>query len=216
MKYFPVSLFAAAFAVLTLTNACADPRSHTALMTDAHADLEAIRLERAMHRFDSARTAKPDDADAHRQYALLAHYFDRQANAAEAWERVLELEPANAEAWDGYFTALLWAANYETDRRYGDKLMQKLPEALRYASGRPELFKNAQDVASDLGQLEAYVAVLLEHREEEAGNRVFQHHLGAARLALADLQEGDRSQMLEDSIRGANPLPAGGWLRPPR
>lgn len=201
MRCFPVSVFAAAFAALTLTNACADARPHAALMADAHADLEAIRLECAMHRFDSARTATPDDADAHRQYALLAHYFDRQANAAEAWERVLELEPANAEAWDGYFAALLWAGNYETDRRYGEKLMQELPEALQYASGRPELFKNAQDVASDLGQLEAYVAILLDHSEEEAGNRVFQHHLGAARLALADLQEGDRSQMLEDSIR---------------
>ena len=201
MRYLPVSVFAAAFAALTLTNACADARPYAALMADAHADLEAIRLECAMHRFDSARTATPDDADAHRQYALLAHYFDRQAKAAEAWERVLELEPANAEAWDGYFTALLWAGNYETDRRYGEKLMQELPEALQYASGRPELFKNAQDVASDLGQLEAYVAILLDHREEEAGNRVFQHHLGAARLALADLQEGDGSQMLEDSIR---------------
>ena len=201
MKYFPVSLFAAAFAVLILAAACADPRSHATLMADAHADLEAIRLERAMHRFDSARTAKPDDVDAHRQYALLAHYFDRQAKAAEAWERVLDLEPANAEPWDGYFNALLWAGNYETDRRYGEKLMQKLPEALRYASGRPELYKDALDAASDLGQLEAYVAMLMDHREEEADNRVFHHHLGAAQMALADLREGDRSQMLEDSIR---------------
>ncbi|MYI06663.1 MAG: redoxin domain-containing protein, partial [Gemmatimonadetes bacterium] len=171
------------------------------LMADAAADLEAIRFESAMHRFDSVRTATSDDAEAHRQYARLAHYFDRQAAAAEAWERVLELEPEDAAAWDEYFTALRWAGAYETDRRYGEKLMQALTEALRHASGRPELYTNAQDVASDLGQLEAYVATLTAHRETHAGNRVFQHHLGAAQVALAGLEEGDRSRMLEDSIR---------------
>ncbi len=201
MKHSPVSPFAVAFVALTLTTACAEARPHSALMADAAADLEAIRFERAMHRFDSARTAAPGDAEAHRQYARLAHYFDRQAMAAEAWERVLELDPANAEAWDGYFAALLWAGNYETDRRYGEKLMQALPEALHHASRQPELYSNAQDAASDLGQLAAYVAILLEYREAETGNRVFQHHLGAARVALADLQDGDRSRMLEDSVR---------------
>lgn len=201
MKHLSVSLFAAAFAALTLAAGCADARPHTAIMADAQADLEAIRLERAMHRFDSARTVTPCDVEAHRQYAWLAHYFDRQAVAAEAWEHVLELEPENAEAWDGYFAALLWAGNYETDRRYGEKLMQALPQALQYASGRPELYQNAQEAASDLGQLDPYVAILLDHREAEAGNRVFQHHLGAARLALADLRDGDRSRMLEDSVR---------------
>ncbi len=199
MKYIPVSLFAAT--ALSLTAACTNARPYTALMADAHADLEAIRFERAMHRFDSARTARPGDADGHRQYALLAHYFDQQAQAAEAWERVLELEPEDAEAWDGYFVALLWAGNYETDRRYGERLMQALPEALLHASRQPELFSNAQDAASDLGQLAAYVAILVDHREHEAGNRVFQHHLGAAQVALADLQDGDRSRMLEDSVR---------------
>lgn len=201
MKQCPATLVASAFGAVIWAAACSDARPHTALMADAHADLEAIRLERAMHRFDSARTATPDDADAHRQYALLAHYFDRQARAAEAWGRVLELEPGDAEAWDEYFKSLLWAGNYETDRRYGEKLMQKFPEALKYASGRPELFKSAQDAASDLGQLEVYVTMLMDHREEEADNRVFQHHLRVAQVALADLQEGDRSQVLEDSIR---------------
>ena len=201
MKYPPAPILASALGALAFAAACADARPHNALMADAHADLEAIRFERAMHRFDSARAATPGDAEAHRQYALLAFYFDRQAKAAEAWEHVLGLEPDNAEAWDGYFYALHWAGNYETDRRYGEKLMQALPEALQYASGRPELYSNAQDVASDLGQLEAYNAILMDRREAEANNRVFQHHLGAARVALADLQEGDRSEMLEDSIR---------------
>lgn len=190
-----------ALAALTLATACADARPHDALMADARADLQAIRLESAMHRFDSARTAAPDDAEAHRQYARLAHYFDRQASAAEAWERVLELEPGDAAAWEEYSTALRWAGTYETDRRYGEKLMSMLPEALQYASERPELYKNAQEVASDLGQLEAYVATLTAHLEAEARNRVFRHHLGASEVALAGLREGDRSRMLEDSIR---------------
>ncbi len=203
MKHRPAPLLPATLAALTLSAGCADARPHTALMADAHADLEAIRLERAMHRFDSARTATPGDAEAHRQYAHLAFYFDQQAKAAEAWERVLELEPGNAEAWDGYFSALLWAGTFETDRRYGEKLMQMLPEALQYASGRPELYSNAETAASDLGQLEAYVAVLMEQRDAEADNPVFQHHLGQAQVALADLQEGDRSQALRDSLTAA-------------
>ena len=201
MKHRPTLLPCAILGALILATACADARPHSALMADAHADLEAIRLESAMHRFDSARTAMPGDAEAHQQYALLAFYFDQQAKAAEAWERVLELEPGNAEAWDGYVYALLWAGTYETDRRYGEKLMQVLPDALQSASRRPELYGNAQEVASDLGQLEAYNAILMDRREAEADNRVFQHHLGAAQVAIADLQEGDRSQMLEDSIR---------------
>ncbi len=191
---------AAALATLTLAAACTDARPHDALMTDALADVEAIHLERAMHRFDSARTATPGDAEAHRQYAHLAYYFDRQAKAAEVWERVLELAPRDAEAWDGYFLALRWAGTFETDRRYGEKLMRLLPDALQSASGRPELYGNAQDVASDLGRLEAYVAVLMDRREAEADNPVFQHHLGQAQVALADLQDGDRSQVLRDSL----------------
>lgn len=190
-------------AALILTSACADARPHAALMTDAAADLEAIRLESAMHRFDSARTTTPDDAEAHGQYALLARYFDLHAKAAEAWERVLELEPSDAAAWDGYFGALRWAGIFETDRRYSEKLVRQLPDALRNASGRPELYSNAQEAAAELGQLEAYVATLMEHREAESGNPVFLHQLGMAQLALADMQEGDRSQVLRDSLGAA-------------
>ena len=92
---------AAALATLTLAAACTDARPHDALMTDAHADVEAIHLERAMHRFDSARTAKPDDAEAHARYAALAAYFELNATAAEAWERVLELEPGTPRRGTG-------------------------------------------------------------------------------------------------------------------
>ena len=194
-------LFAVGFGAFALVSACADARPHATLMADADADLEAIRLESAMHRFDSARTVMPGDIEAHIQYARLAHYFDRQSKAAEAWERVLEVEPGDAAAWDGYFDALLWAGTYETDRRYGEKLMRRLPEALQWASDRPELYSNAQNAASDLGQLAAYVNILMDHREQEAGNRLFQHHLGAAQVALAALHEVDRSQVLTDSIR---------------
>ena len=70
-------------------------------MTDAAADMEAVRLDRAMARFDSARTAAPADAEAHRQFARLAQYFNLSSLAAEAWEHVLELEPGDAGAWDG-------------------------------------------------------------------------------------------------------------------
>ncbi|MDE2654050.1 MAG: TlpA disulfide reductase family protein [Gemmatimonadota bacterium] len=191
---------AAALATLTLAAACADARPHSDLMADARADLEAIHLERAMHRFDSARTATPDDAEAHAQYATLAAYFDLHVTAAEAWERVLELEPGDAAAWDGYFQSLYWAGVYGSDRRYAEKVMQLLPEALQYASGQPELYSNAQGAASDLGQLEAYNAILMDRREAEVGNPVFQHHLGEAQVTLADLQEGDRSQVLRDSL----------------
>ena len=170
-------------------------------MADAAAALEAIHLERAMHRFDAARTAKPEDAEAHRQYALLARYFDLHAKAAKAWERVLALEPGDAAAWGGYFHALRWAGTIEMDRRHWEKLLQVLPDALRNASPRPELYGNAQKVAADLGQLEAYNAVLMNRREAEADNPVFLHHLGEAEVALADLEEGNRSQVLKDAIR---------------
>ena len=196
MKHFLLPTLTA----LTLTAACGDVRSHAELMADAAADVEAIQLERAMVRFDAIRTATPGDAEAHRQYALLANYFDLYAKAADAWERVLELEPSDAAAWDGYFVALRWAGIFETDRRYGEKLLQVLPDALRSGSRRPELYINAQGVAQDLGELEAYGAMLMDHREAEAGNPVFLHHLGAAQVALADLGEGDRSRVLKDSL----------------
>ena len=170
-------------------------------MADATADLEAIHLERAMHGFDTARTAQPEDAEAHRQYALLAHYFRLYAKAANAWERVLELEPGDPAAWDGYFEALRWAGTTEMDRRYWEKLLQVLPEALRNASLRPELYGNAQATAGDLGQLEAYHAALMNRREAEADNPVFLHFLGAAQVALANLEGGAGSQVLKDAIR---------------
>ena len=170
-------------------------------MADAAADLEAIHLERAMHGFDAARTARPEDAEAHRQYALLAHYFRLYAKAADAWERVLELEPGDPAAWDGYFEALRWAGTTEMDRRYWEKLLQVLPDALRNAGLRPELYGSAQRTAADLGQLEAYTEVLLNHRAAEADSPVFLHFLGAAQVALADLEGVAGSRILKDAIR---------------
>ncbi|MDE2882854.1 MAG: hypothetical protein OXP70_13455 [Acidobacteriota bacterium] len=170
-------------------------------MADAAADVQAIHFERAMHSFDAARTAKPEDAEAHRQYALLADYFKLYAKAAQSWERVLELQPGDPGAWDGYFHALRWAGTTEMDRRHGEKLLHVLPDALRTASQRPELFGNAQEAAAELGRLEDYNAVLMNRRKAEVDNPVFLHHFGVAQVALADLETGHRSRDLKDEIR---------------
>ena len=197
-----LSPFLPTFAAFAVLSACSGAPRHSDLVADAAADLEAIRLERAMHRFDEARTAKPDDAEAHRQYALLAQYFDLFAKAADAWERVLELEPGDAAAWEGHVHALRWAGTMETDRRYGEKVLRILPDALRNASRRPALYGNAREAAADLGRLDAYHAVLMSSREAEADNPVLLHFLRAAQVAIADGEEGDRSRALKDSIRG--------------
>ena len=196
-----LSCFVPTLAAVALLSACTDARSDSELMADAAADLEAIHLERAMHRFDAARTAKRESTEAHRQYALLAYYFDLHAKAADAWERVLEIEPGDAAAWDGYIAALRWAGAMETDRRYWEKLLQVLPDALRSASQRPGLYGSAQDAAADLGQLEVYEAALMNRRTAEVDNGVFLHYLDAAQVAMADLEGGDRSQTLKDAMR---------------
>ena len=95
LRRFPFFLVST-LAIVALLSACSEPRAHSELMAGAVADLEAIHLESAMQRFDAARTAEPEDPEAHRQYALLASYFDLHARAAEAWEHVLELEPTDA------------------------------------------------------------------------------------------------------------------------
>ena len=156
---------------LAFASACADARTHAELMTDAAADMETVRLDRAMARFDSARTAAPADAEAHRQFARLAQYFNLSASAAEAWERVLELEPGDAAAWDGYLVALRWAGTFESDRRYGEKLLQILPEALHHSIGRPDIYTNALAVAQNLGELEAYRAILMERHGSRQATR---------------------------------------------
>ncbi|WP_420439718.1 redoxin domain-containing protein [Candidatus Palauibacter sp.] len=193
----------AGLAGLAVLAGCADARPHAALMADAAADVEAIRLERAMVRYDSARTRSPDDAEAHREYATLANYFSLNAEAAGAWERALELEPEHAAGWEAYIHALRWAGIFETDRRYGEKILRVLPEALRNAPGRPVLFDDAQEAASDLGQLDAYAAILAEHEATRSEDQILLHALGSLRLALADREEGDRGQAVKDSIAAA-------------
>ena len=197
------NLSLAGLAGLALLAACADARPRAELMTDAAADVEAIRLERAMVRFDSARTAAPDDVEAHRQYATLANYFSLNAEAALAWERALELEPDHAVGWEGYIHALRWAGIFETDRRYGEKILRVLPEALRNAPDRPVLFDDAQEAAADLGQLEAYAAILAEHGATRTGDQILLHALASLHVALADREEGDRGQVVKDSIGAA-------------
>ena len=187
---------------LVLLSACADARSHADLMADAATDVEAVRLERAMARFDSARTVSPDDAETHRQYARLASFYDLYANATEAWERALEVEPGNGAAWDGYIRVLLAANRFEMDRRYGEKLLRVLPEALRSASRRPEIYANAMQTAEGLGELEAYRAILLEQHASGPDDQVLVHHLDAVRVMLADLKGGGRRSQGEGLARG--------------
>ncbi len=186
---------------LTLVTGCAESRPHAELMADAAADVEAIRLERAMVRFDSARTASPNDAEAHRQYARLANYFSLNAESAEAWERALALEPERAADWEAYIGALRWAGIFETDRRYGEKILQVLPEALRNAPDRPVLYDDAQEAASDLGQLQAYAAILAEVEAMRPDNQILLHALASLHIARAEQEEGDRGQAVRDSIR---------------
>ena len=194
-----------AFTVVSLMvlAGCADARPQAELMADAAADVEAIELERAMVRYDSARTRSPDDAEAHRQYATLANYFSLNAEAAQAWERALELEPEHAAAWEGYVHALLWAGIFETDRRYREKLLRILPEALRQAPDRPVIYDDAEEAASDLGQLDAYAAILAEHAATRSEDQILLHALGSLRIALADQEGGDRGQVVKDSIGAA-------------
>lgn len=176
------TIFAIALATVS---ACADSRSHGELMADAAADLEAPRLELAMARFDSARTLAPDAAEAHRRYAELASYFGLNGEAVQAWERVLQLEPGMAEAWDGYLFDLRWAATYESDRRYGEKLLRVLPDAIRFASGHPDVYTNALAAAQSLGETESYRALLREHLASRPDDQIVLHHLGEAEVALA-------------------------------
>ena len=153
-----------------------------------------------MTRYDSARTASPDDAEPHRQYATLANYFSLNAEAARAWERALELEPEHAAAWEGYVHALLWAGIFETDRRYREKLLRILPDALRHAPDRPVIYDDAEEAASDLGQLEAYAAILAEVQAVRPDDQILLHAVGALRVALAEQEEGERGRAVKDSI----------------
>ena len=180
-----------------------EARPYAELMADAAADAEAIEFERAMARYDSARAAAPDDADAHRQYATLASYFDLRAEAAQAWERALELEPSEAAAWQGYVEDLRWAGVYGTDRRYAEKILRVLPEALRQARDRPVIYDEAEEAALDLGELDAYGAILAEVQDMRPDDQVLLHAVGALHVALADQEEGDRGPIVRDSIGAA-------------
>ncbi|WP_419949071.1 redoxin domain-containing protein [Candidatus Palauibacter sp.] len=179
---------------------CEDARPHAALMADAAADVEAIRLEQAMVRFDSARATAPDDAEAHRQFATLANYFSLNAEAADAWERALELDPEYAAGWEGYIGALRWAGIFETDRRYGEKILRVLPEALRHAPDRPVIYDDGEEAASDLGQLDAYAAILAEQEATRPDDQILLHALASLRIALADREGSDRGRIVRDSL----------------
>lgn len=188
---------------LTVLTGCVDTRSPSALVADAAADLEAVRLEQAMARYDSARTAAPGDAEAHRQYATLAHYFALFPEASRAWERALELEPSDPVAWDGYMRSLRSAAGFETDRRYSEKLLDRLPEALRATRDRPMIYVSALLAARELGNLDGYRAILTEQLAARLEDPVLLSALGAALIAIADEEGGVRGQSVRDSIGAA-------------
>ena len=163
-----------------------------------------IELERAMVRYDSARAASPNHAEPHRQYATLASYFFLSAEAVQAWERALELDLGDSAAWEGYVNDLRVAGIYETDRRYSEKLLQILPDALRRAPDRPVIYQHAQEAASGLGQLGTYSAVLAEVQAVRPDDQILLHALGSLRIAVADQEGGNRGQVVRDSI-GARP-----------
>ena len=191
------------WAALAILAGCADGRSPSELMSDAAADVGAIRFERAMVRYDSARTLTPDDTEAHLRYATLATYFMLFPEAVAAWERVLELDPGDAGAWDSYIFTLSGAGVFETDRRYTEKLLQVLPEALRSASRRPDIYDHARLAAQALGSLETYGGILAERLAASPDDEVVRHQIGSLRIALADLEGGDRSEAVRDSIATA-------------
>ena len=173
-------------------------------MADAAADAEAIEFERAMARFDSARAAAPEDADAHRQYA---HAGQRLQSACGSRAGL----GAGARTGTRRFRCLGrlhprffgWAGIFETDRRYGERILQILPEALRHALDRPVIYSEAQDAAEGLGQLDAYGAILAEVRAMRPDDQILLHAADALRAALADREEGERAQVVRDSIAGA-------------
>lgn len=191
------------WAALAILAGCADGRSPSELMSDAAADVGAIRFEQAMVRYDSARTVTPDDTEAHLRYATLATYFMLFPEAVAAWERVLELDPGDAGAWDSYIFTLSGAGVFETDRRYTEKLLQVLPEALRSASRRPDIYDHARLAAQALGSLETYGGILAERLAASPDDEVVRHQIGSLRIALADLEGGDRSEAVRDSIATA-------------
>ncbi|WP_419164479.1 TlpA disulfide reductase family protein [Candidatus Palauibacter sp.] len=96
-----------------------------------------------------------------------------------------------------------WAGIFETDRRYGEKILGVLPEALRHAPDRPVLYDDAEEAASDLGQLEAYAAILAEYEAMRPDDQILLHAVGSLRLQLANQDEGDRGQVVKDSIGAA-------------
>ena len=89
---------------------------------------------------------------------------------------------------------------FESDRRYGEKLLQILPGALHHSIGRPAHYTNALAVAQNLGELEAYRAILMEHHGSRPDDQVLLHHLGAAQVTLANLTDENRSRTLKDSL----------------
>ena len=140
-------------------------------MTDAAADMEAVRLDRAMARFDSARTAAPADAEAHRQFARLAQYFNLSSLAAEAWEHVLELEPGDARAWDGYLVALRWAGTFEFDRSFAFQNLLRSPS--RQESSAEMLRIAAEGLATGgLGRRARWVELRSQAIERQAWQSV--------------------------------------------
>ena len=194
---------AVSWASLAVVAGCDPGRSHLELMADAAADVEAVRFERAMPRYDTARSLSPADAEAHRRFATLSTYFSLYAESVRAWERVLQLEPEDPVAWDGYIKALRWACSVESNRKYGEELLRVLPEALRKGSRFPGIYSNAEAVAVDLGELEAYGAILSELERSRPGGHVLLHHMESLRVRLANLEAGDRSQTMRDSIGAA-------------
>ena len=116
-----------------------------------------------MARYDSARTAAPADAGAHRRFARLAQYFNlgalpqRLGSAYWNWSQAIPRH--------GTGISLPYAGPAPSSRTAGTgKLLRILPEAHNHSIGRPGIYTNALAVAQNLGELEAYRTILMDHR----------------------------------------------------
>ena len=120
--------------------------------------------------------------------------------------------PADAEAHRQFAR---WAGTFESDRRYGEKLLQILPEALYNSIGRPGIYTSALAVAQNLGQLQAYRAILKEHLGSRPGDQVLPHHLDSAQVTLVNLADEGRIRTLKDSLEAVlDELGARHWMVP--
>lgn len=119
-----------ALQVLTLA-LVRSPSAHDARATAAHLALQAGEPEEAVRLLAPALAQQPDRADWHELHARTLLALDREADAAAALERVLELRPADVSA-----TSRL-AELYQTRLRRAPRADEVLDRLVKQAADRP-------------------------------------------------------------------------------